>query len=670
MKTITQTKGLPDLKKLIKDTADFIGEKYQLHLEKAKKELDLKTKEAVDEKNKLMIETGELKYENQVLTQQVSMFKRKLKMGEISYADLTRELLDAQKELKTIEKDSNTLKKSYEAAQDYIKTLEAEIFEYEQVLKHFPKAKIATVSKQATDSERKEKRALNEIHAMAMKNIKDVKGENFTEASTLTEIFGTGKTLSFVEETFVKMYKDQEILVQPEISEQGILTESNGKQDKEISTDIIGEIENKKEEIMPEIPKIEEKKQEINKEITNSESQTENSSQNLSNLVVNEEIIFENNNNQNYTLDLNPDKKEEKGQKSQISLGRGSSRHSGNRTGTNFNDPNAIPNLNKDTELNKSGKISLDNSYNNPYTDTSPIGNTKGKTPDQISHAGSKVAFSNETPQNIGTPASNFDFHSNIGEAQNLMQLIENVVDIKTGELLNNEQKEKAPLKEIEELAEPPTFDKKTLQKMCPYCRKLKKNPRRPIIKVAPFNIHGLEHLINRKLGVETANIIKYDKCTQTEKKSFFETEQPIPENEIIEPPKSVKYHHQRSISRSEARSKRRIIKDLTGEASHHRKNNSEVPSTSVLVEATESRPTNVKIHDISYETLEKYLSGSGCNNMQNNTASGKKISKMLWKQKHSQELRRRALLSREKQKISNNNGIESLFIQPSKKII
>eukprot|EP01022_Parablepharisma_sp_SALTPOND_P008187 TRINITY_DN135346_c1_g1_i1.p1 TRINITY_DN135346_c1_g1~~TRINITY_DN135346_c1_g1_i1.p1 ORF type:complete len:686 (+),score=87.76 TRINITY_DN135346_c1_g1_i1:7624-9681(+) len=614
------------MKRQIKDTCDFIGEKYQTQLEKAKREAYVSAKEAIEEKSKVLLEYGELRYENQILAQQVSMFKRKLKMGEIAYTDLTRELINAQEELRGIESDSNNLKKSYDAAQDYIKSLEKELFEYEQVLKHIPKVKIATISKQATDSERKEKRAINELNALAISQLKSVKGDKVQDSSTLTELFGVEKTIGIMEEVFQRLYKEVGITVAPETKEYEMNTEYNEKVEAEILTDVYGE----QNEVV-----VEEKKETIE-----CETQYQWKENFVEHSVVEESIIVEakpkacpqenekdsdveEDNVKMEDLDLlhsSPPKRSEREFKRQNTLDKKSSKHS----------DRSLSGL--DSAAKEEAKYAED--AENAYIDLSPGENTRSHKSIK-SRTGSKIVFNNDSAlPKPSTPSELLNNSSPTSEIQGLMRLIENSNDETEQALL---EKQKEQLKAIQEASELPTFDARTLKRICPLCKKERQNMRRPIIKVAPYNIHGLENIINRRLGISNHQ----HKAVQTEYDSSEAT---------LRPAKTASTNHRRAFSRSEGRSKRKIFKDpMSGaDTSLHKNHASDFQNASVCIDSKDllkdakaKGKGSVNVLEMNYEPLEPVTSGYA--------VPGKRTSSLLWKQKIIQDARRKKILSRGK---------------------
>lgn len=517
--------------------------------------------------------------------QQLSVFKRKLKTSEIAYTDLNGQFVDAQKELRGFEAEWDCLKKSYDAAQDYIKSLEAELCEYEQIIKHIPKAKIATISRQATESERKEKRALNELNALGIGQLKSVRKENMREVGTLTEIFGTDKTLQFLEETFRHIYKEQFAQTERDVADASWQTDPE-------SVAVTKTKAKPKEKLAAK----------------DAEAQCEPAAAWLTRQLrlVKESVLA-------------PEKKQpHESPAADISEEAHIVGKQPRRTvlGTRSKGSNSI----QPSVLLSAHGISRDLTL--PANALEPC-------------CYSPVPLAEDTirPETAAAPAGCESQIDTIVPEQSAEAPLLQLLGLGPGQASAGKSPAigRREQQAIQQLGALMGID---VGRICPLCRRRRKNPRRPVIKVTPFNVHGFDHMLSRKLGIENHD----DRGTQTEPGPVSD---PYIERQIEQLKKETD-KKRTMLSRSACRSKRRIIVDRRADSSIDSVTPECVPKESSAKDLTRAVTNAVKKPARGHRATSSVYQS-----FDSRPCANKRLSSLLWKQKNVYDAQRKKALSR-----------------------
>ncbi len=636
LRSIAESKGLADLAKLMREASDFVGEKYPLALEKATKELRDRARDAVDERNKLQVDYGELKYEHQVINQQLSMFKRKLKLSEVSYGDLTRQLINTQKELRGIEAEWDNLKKSYDGAQDYIKSLESQIFEQEQILKHIPKMKIATISQQTKDSERTEQRALHELNSLAINQLKTVRKEAMLDAATLTDIFGTEKTLGIEEEAFQRLYKEGSVQTECETKDQAAGTDPVIPPSKPKPAAAAAAIVPAQHVQQPvPVPIVVQKKPET----AEKGSQSENRVLAMGIEVAEESILGK----------PKSEPREEEAPEDTLPLEEGVSRQqNANSSGTGRSRRRREPSSHRLNDSSSPGSrrtLSRGGKENSPLAvaEQAPAKAEEDEEPATAEPENEKPLEEDANVNNGQNAAPQLPVQQPQRPGTVNPQLVSQG-RCPTESLLEKQQEQLQAIRESE-AQNLKLLSGMKLQKICPFCKRQRKNPRRPVFNVTPFNIHGIDHMLARRLGI----LNREDSSTQTESAviakavennfaAFMSTENPA---------RTQTRRFRRTGSRSEGRSKRKILRDPNAVSESVRAKREEA-ETKLSLEQRRLRKNErvVRVINVASEYRTPNSSFTGYSAAMTGKAS-KRLSSLLWKQKHIYDERRKKAFSR-----------------------
>jgi len=479
LKRIAGQKGVGEIKRHIKIGCDFISDRYQVQFEKLKEELYEQHEKAMEEKNKAMLEYADLKYENQMLKYKMLMLKQKTKMSDIASENFLEEIKNLKKELSEVQNYSGTFKASYLIAQGYVKSLEAEINEYKRLLKNVP-TKAVTMSQQVVNNERKGWKAMNTINELAISQFNRAVNREMQTKATLTELCDIDRDIRIVEEPIEILYKDTEVNAIPETAEKEIIVKCESAECEVLTSlhDIRKKIEISNEKISKEVQCI---------GITN----TIQCSIVLESITRNKTIATPSTKSKTEFTPLKELKIIPKGTFEYQSLGiellpsvnilckarREGSREKSNRSKIMESSLYSVelPSVQKKTEERKE---------------------SRGGIKKLISE--SKVVYN--TPQVAGTSELKF---TNVSFGQFPEQF--NEENISLGRIIGEIKRKKYCINDTT-LFSP---------QACLLCKSGKRNPKRPIIKIAPFNINGFERYLEKRMNLN--NVIKLNKETQTE---------------------------------------------------------------------------------------------------------------------------------------------------------